>query len=106
MKSESITWPQLGVILAAIGGVWAVAALMFGLKSEIQLLKHDMHQVKVALKIPDDQKEAATTGYLENADGPAEAVAVPEGGWHAAYLADHCKHCPECCPKVAAEAWP
>lgn len=108
-KPDGITWGQIATVIAIIGGVLTISTFINGLKTEVVVLQHDMRQVKAALKIPDSSEsasEAVPTEYIENADGLIPAVLNPKTTWAAAYLADHCKHCPECCPKVAAEAWP
>lgn len=90
-------------VLTIAGLLASIARDQGAMQAKLDATATDVALIKAKL-IPD--AKAAAGPYLENADGPAEAVAEHPGGWHVAYLADHCKHCPECCPKLSDEAWP
>jgi len=91
-------------ILAILGGLYSIGKEQGAMQAKIDATATDVAMIKAKL-IP-DAKAAATDAYIENADGPAEAVEDSGGHWALAYLHDHCKHCPECCPRLGTEALP
>ena len=103
------TATTLGIIvsiLAILGVLASIARDQGAMQAKLDATAQDVAMIKAKL-IPDAKTaQRPDSPWIENADGPAEAVAIPEGGWHAAYLSDHCRHCPECCPKLSGEAWP
>ncbi len=86
-----------------MGSLYNIGKEQGAMQSKLDATATDVALIKQKL-IPDAKSAAGP--YLENADGPAEAVVEHHGGWQMAYLADHCKHCPECCPKLSVEALP
>ncbi len=102
--SKTVTFlGGVGSVLLILGMLLQLAKDQGAMQSKLDATATDVALIKAKL-IPD--AKAATGPYIENADGPAEAVAEHPGGWQVAYLADHCKHCPECCPRVGTEALP
>lgn len=88
-------------ILAILGGLYSIGKEQGIMQAKIDATATDVAMIKAKL-IP-DAKAAATGTYIENAD---TAVAEPSTHWALAYLHDHCKHCPECCPRLSTEALP
>jgi len=96
--------PTLGLIvsiLTILGGLYSIGKEQGVMQAKIDATSADVALIKAKL-IP-DAKAAAIDAYIENAD---TAVAEPSTHWALAYLHDHCKHCPECCPKLGTEALP
>lgn len=91
-------------ILAILGGLYSIGKDQGAMQAKLDATAQDVAMIKQKL-IP-DATHAESDPYIENADGLIPIVDEPKTTWAAAYLHDHCKRCPECCPKVAAGAWP
>ncbi len=83
--------------VAAVKGTVAVVA------AKQDLAAQDLHEIKITLDTiaPRTAPGAHPVGQVVQATTKSEDPNDDTATWPARYLADHCKHCPECCASGA-----